>query len=436
MPKNVLYFAENAISPIQGGGIVVHAMLKDLPPDNLLGVYVYRNITPAPAFASRLHALPQMLRSEEATRENLLPQSPVRGLGDEGKALGVARAAAGPILDSLAGGFERHVADLVARDGFRPDVVFTAPLSLRMLRLAVSAARRYAVPMVMLNMDDWMAEERARFGPLQWLWDRLIKKTMLDAKHHVIYAYSNSDKLARVLTQRYGIPHETMNNASNDLLPPGVSWTPAPARNGTVITFAGAMNWNLQGQTLLRVAEAVAELRADREVELRIYAPWEFAPLANLIQVPGAVTYCGFRASRDLADAYLDSDFLVLTTTFRNQKIHLFRHSLATKLSDYLCAGRPVLSFGHPDWAVHDYVEQNGCGIAGRRSERTEMKNQIIRALELADEERQRIGENNRRLWARAHDARVMARRLREILGIDDGVAPAAARPALVAESR
>src|SRR5262249_51946662 len=52
-PKKVLYFAENALSAIQGGGIVTYAVLKGLPNENLLGFYEYRNITPVPEYADR-----------------------------------------------------------------------------------------------------------------------------------------------------------------------------------------------------------------------------------------------------------------------------------------------------------------------------------------------------------------------------------------------
>jgi len=419
MPKNILYFAENAISPIQGGGIVVYATLMGLPPENLLGVYQYGHITPAAEYAGRLHLLPRLLRSSEQTEELMLPSHPASRYREEPAAVALIRPFLGPLLDSLAPAYVRHVSDLVRSDGFQPEIVFTAPLSLRMLLLAIAAAKRYGVPIVMLNMDDWMSEESARFGSLQPLWKRLIERAMAAAKPHVAYAYSNSARLAGLLNDRYGIPHDTMNNASPDLLAGRTSWNPPVVRAKTVITFAGAMNWNLQGQTLVRVAEAITELRTERDVELRIFAPWEFAPLANMISVPGAVTYCGFRRGRGLADAYLDSDFLILTTTFQNERIPLFRHSLATKLSDYLCAGRPVLSVGHPDWAVHDYVEQNGCGIATRRSERTEVKLQLMRALEMSADDRVRIGKQNRELWERAHDVRVMAKKVRAILGIE-----------------
>ncbi len=423
--KNVLYFAENAISPVQGGGIVVYAALKGLPPENLLGVYQYRHITPAAEYADRLHPLSSLLRSENASRANTLPSGRLGNFERESKSLDIGRAILGPLLDRFAGGFDRQIVQLLSSQGFHPDVVFTAPLSLRMLRLATAAAKHYSVPIVMLNMDDWIAEESARMGPLHGAWERLITSAMAEAKPHIAYAYSNSEKLASVLTERYGIQHDTMNNASHDLFADRRSWNPPPQRTGTVITFAGAMNWHLQGQTLVRVAEAVAELRTVCKIELRIYAPWEFSPLANMISVPGAVTYCGFRTGQELADAYLDSDFLALTTTYAENRIHLFRHSLATKLSDYLCAGRPVLSFGHPDWAVHAYVEQHRCGIATRSSIRSDVKQQIVRAIETKDDERARTGRTNRELWERAHDVRVMAKKVRELLGLESASEPA-----------
>ena len=56
-PKRVLYFAENALSAIQGGGIVAYAVLRGLPADRLLGFYDYRNITPVPEYADRFEYL-------------------------------------------------------------------------------------------------------------------------------------------------------------------------------------------------------------------------------------------------------------------------------------------------------------------------------------------------------------------------------------------
>src|SRR3954452_22988927 len=103
MSKNVLNFAENAISPMQGGGIVVYASLKRLPSEHLLGVYQYRNITPAPEYAKRLNALPSLLRSQKTTSEISLPSGRLGIIAEGGSTIEVGRAIAGPLLDRYAG---------------------------------------------------------------------------------------------------------------------------------------------------------------------------------------------------------------------------------------------------------------------------------------------------------------------------------------------
>src|SRR5262249_21370566 len=119
----------------------------------------------------------------------------------------------------------------------------------------------------------------------------------------------------------------------------------------------------------------------------------------------------------------LESDFLVATTTFDEANILLFKHSLATKLSDYLCAGRPVISVGHPQWAVHDYVEANAAGVAIREQAIARVKEALARALDWGAERRASIGRANRELWKRAHDVTVMGAKARELLGL--GAVPA-----------
>lgn len=431
--KNVLYLAENAISPIQGGGAVVYATHRGLLPEHLLGFYLYPNITPAPEYARRLHLLPGLRRQAAGGRVSMPPvPGATPGAGGFSRmvrgARNRARSIAGPLIEPFFLSDLDFVAKTARAEGFEPEVLFAAPLSLRVLRLTAKLAAHFDVPVVLLNMDDWMAQEAAPLGPLGRAWDWQIARTMDELRPRVRYAYSNSQRLAARLGAAYGVAHDTMNNASADLLIGRPRWAAPPAREGLILAFAGALNWHLQGQTLVRVAEAVSELPSSAGVELRLFAPWEFAPLANMISVPGRVTYRGFLPPEQLADAYLDADVLVLTTTFLKRQIPFFRHSLATKLSDYLCAGRPVLSVGHPDWAVHDYVESNRCGMALRTADRSEIKSALLALKGLAPSQRRDLGQSNRALWERAHDVAVMSRRLREELGLPPLVERSATR--------
>ena len=100
------------------------------------------------------------------------------------------------------------------------------------------------------------------------------------------------------------------------------------------------------------------------------------------------------------------------------EAVLLFKHSLATKLSDYLSVGRPVVSLGHPQWALHDYVEEHGAGVAIRDARPPVVRDSLAALLDWSGEKRAATGRANRELWARAHDVSVMGAKPRALLGL------------------
>lgn len=406
--RNVLYFAENAPSAIQGGGIVAYAVLKGLSPERLLGFYEYRNITPVPEYADRCTYL-----------------GPWRTPSLEHQ---VNRLTLGRSTDALLRLFaERYIRldfDFVRRkveqSGFRPEVVYFSGLSYRYLRLATLAAEHWDLPIVQLNMDDWMEVERESAGRWGELWHGRIVQELTNASARGLVSTSNSPRLAAKLTKLTGYRHVAANNCCSDLL----EFATRPARQTPnripIITYAGAMNVNLQGETLKVLASAVTELNAEgTRVHLHVYTPWEFAPAANAMAVPHAVFYKGQVSRERLADIFTQSDFLATTVTYRDRHISLFRHSLSTKLSEYLCVGKPVISMGHRDWHLHEYVQDNGCGYSILMDEhfsRAAIKAQLKRILATDRAVLDEIGQRNRQLWERAHDVEIMARDTRRAL--------------------
>ena len=409
-PKKVLYIAENALSAIQGGGIVAYAVLEGLPAENLLGFYEYRNITPTPEYADRFVFLghgrvpPMMRRINRLTR------------GRAGHQL--YRRFVDRYIEEDLTFVEREVA---TRD-FTREVVYFAGLSYRFLRLAVRAAERYDIPMVVLHMDDWMTRECEGAGKWGKQWFSRISNELTRAAARSLASTTNSPRLADKLTAITGYRHVAANNCCSDLMAYGDATLDASANEVPVITYAGSMNQNLQGETLKVLASAVTELNAEgTRVHLHIYTPWEFAPHANAISVPDAVFYKGQVGRERLADVYRRSDFLATTVTYRLGQLTLFRHSLSTKLSEYLCAGKPVISMGHWDWHLHEYVQEHGCGFSILMDEnfsRVKIKEQLRRMLATRAEDLARIGRNNRALFERAHDVTVMARTSRQAVGL------------------
>ncbi len=410
-PRSVLYFAENAISAIQGGGIVVYAVLKGLPADRLLGFFDYRNITPAPEYADRFVYLG--------------PWRAPKALAAIGRIAGrfVARRLQRLFPERCIRKDFEFVRAQVQTRGFTPEVVYFSGLSYRYLRLAVMAAEYYDLPMVLLHMDDWMQVEREAAGPLGRWWYRRIVNQMRRAAERSLVSTTNSPRLAARCTDLTGFRHVPANNCCADLMASARAPERARPNRIPVITYAGAMNRNLQGETLKVLASAVTELNAEgTRVHLHIYTPWEFAPEANAVAVPHAVFYKGQVGRDRLPDVYRRADFLVTTVTYRDQHISLFRHSLSTKLSEYLCAGKPVISMGHKDWHLHEYVQDHGCGFSilmDNNFSRAAIKRQLIQILATEPATRQEIGRRNRELWERAHDVQVMAVATRRALRLD-----------------
>jgi glycosyltransferase involved in cell wall biosynthesis len=420
-PKKVLYFAENALSAIQGGGIVAYAVLKGLPADNLLGFYEYRNITPVPEYADRFVYLGRWRAPKICDLLN-------KTTNGRTAAFLRRRFTENHLRKDLA-----FVEQQVEGRGFEPEVVYFAGLSYRYLRLAVLAAERYDVPMVVLHMDDWMTVEREHAPRWETLWARRIREQLTRAAARSLVSTTNSPRLAAKLTDVTGYRHVPANNCCSDLMEHAVKPNRPRPNRIPIITYAGAMNRHLQGETLKVLASAVTELNAEgTRVHLHIYTPWEFAPDANAVTVPHAVFYKGQVRREQLTDIYRRADFLVTTVTYRESNISLFRHSLSTKLSEYLCVGKPVISMGHRDWHLHEYVQDNGCGFSILMDEnfsRAGIKQQLRRILSSDPALRERIGRNNRSLWQRAHDVTLMAAASRRAIGLRTTLSSASAMP-------
>lgn len=417
--KDVVYVAENALSYVQGGGVVTSHVLHGLAPERLVGFYGYKNITVSPEYGSRFHLLPPDWRSPVwlARIEAVLGR-----LGLAGPARRLKRALVVGNPDPFAAEDLRAALEILERRGFCPQIVYFAGLSLRFLALAVGIARHFDVPMAVLHMDDWLEEDSKgiRRPALREAWRRRIMALMREAGARSLASTTNSPHLAEKLERITGHRFFAANNCCPDLVAGDTARLFRPTGNPVpVLTYAGAMNPHLQGETLLWLARTVSELNFEGTAcRLEVFTPIEFAPLINAEQVPGCVVYRGHAGPERLVEAYLASDFLVATTTFRPENLLLFRHSLATKLSEYLCVGKPVLSVGHPDWAVHDYVKTHGCGFAVSERERIGMKAVLRRILATPQERLLEIGRVNRTLWERQHDVRVMSRPTRDAVGL------------------
>ena len=75
---------------------------------------------------------------------------------------------------------------------------------------------------------------------------------------------------------------------------------------------------------------------------------------------------------------------------------------------------------GHPDWHLHEYVLEHGCGFAITAKTFPQIKKQLKEILTTSLTELQRIGTKNRALWQAADDVKVMAKATKIAVGMEE----------------
>ncbi|MDD3013545.1 MAG: hypothetical protein PHC34_07575 [Candidatus Gastranaerophilales bacterium] len=405
-PKNVLFFSENAMSLIQGGGIVVYNVLKGLPPENLLGFYSYTNITPVPEYADRyfhLNSSSLVLDRNDHKKQNYVYKN----------------------YNELINKDFRTVLSKVKIKNFKPEIVYFSGTSVGYLKLAVMASKHFNIPMVQLNMDNWIDDRPRKFydKEMQAFFMQESIEVLKEASSLSLISTTNSPGMSKHLIKLTGYNHIPANNCTFDLFENDFDESTIITNNEVpIVTYAGAINRTLQGETLIELASVFAELNAEGcKAQLHIYTPWQFSGIANSMSIPNVVIYKGQAGQSELKDIYLNSDFLLGTVTFRDRDITHFKYSLSTKLSEYLCVGKPVIAIGSKEWHLIHYVQQNNCGypiFLNNTFKRTQVKEEFRKILSTPKQKLYEIGKNNRKLWEKAHDSAILSRETRLAIGL------------------
>jgi len=308
---------------------------------------------------------------------------------------------------------------------FRPQVLYSALGSIRMMRLVLRISRRFGLPIVPHIMDDWPS---THYGST--IYTRLPRRIMLSRLRAVFRrspaGMTISDAMAAEFRQRYGIRFEGFMNCVD--IP--AECPPPPARAaGEPLRFAfiGGLHYS-RWQSLCQIGRALVGLRANGlAAVLDIYAPQDdIAQYGPALREVSSIRVQGNFRTEELPDALLRSDVLVHVESFDEIARRYFRLSLSTKVPLYLASGRPILCYGPEDINTCRYLQTCQSGfVVGAQDEAA--LTDAIRQLGADAALRRDLG---RRAWEQArarHDEHVVCERFRGLLA-EAGEAAAAAR--------
>ncbi|MBI1320065.1 MAG: glycosyltransferase [Candidatus Hydrogenedens sp.] len=271
---------------------------------------------------------------------------------------------------------------------FKPDLIFTSPVTYGTARFALRMSRRLGVPYVCHIMDDWLASWENGARPVdpkpgekffQQQRNKLTKKLFAGAASCQVI----SEPMAKAYGQRYGHDFKVFHNAIDlghwDRGPRDYSATGTPF----TIRYTGAIWNNIQMPTLAHAAEAVAELAAEgHAVRLEIYCHENFAnQYGGQLRKDKHVVFCDLVPYAKMPDLMREADALLVPVTFDEKMLLFSRHSMPTKVPECMISGTPVLLYGPADAAPVAYAKQEGWGAVVDTPDKEAFKQKVLELM-------------------------------------------------------
>nr|WP_201749087.1 glycosyl transferase family 1 [Micromonospora acroterricola] len=300
----------------------------------------------------------------------------------------------------------------------RPEVVYATLGSIRLMRLAVAAARECGVPLVPHFMDDWPTTLYAD-GRVLGLARHAARAELRTVLRHSSYGLGISEPMAREYERRYGLPFAAFGNCvdiADFADPEGERAHPSPPGTPVELRYVGGLHLG-RWRSLRRLGEALGRLvTAGLPVRLTVHTPAVDAARygSRLADLP-AVRLGPSLTSREVAGALRQADILVHVESFADDDRTYTRYSLSTKIPQYLAAGRPVLGFGPAELASMAHLTDSGGGVVVGVDDPSLLARDLSRLCRNADL-RDRLGRQGLDFAVRHHRADQIARRLAAVL--------------------
>jgi glycosyltransferase involved in cell wall biosynthesis len=293
---------------------------------------------------------------------------------------------------------------------FRPDVIFTSPVTYATSRFAFEMSRKLGIPYICHVMDDWLAHWEAGIRPekprpgeprRQARRNKLTRDLWSKASGREVISRLMADEYAK----RYGYEFEILHNALDlnqwDMGPRDYDQQGTPFR----VIYTGAIWWNIQMPTLKMAADAISELAAaGHNIRLEIYTHPSFEKqYGGQLARPPHVDFYGLVPYEQMPKLMREADALLVPVTFDEKMFVYARCSMPTKIPECMISGTPVVLFGPPEAAPVDYALRDNWGLVISEPDQESFKRQLVELMRNPTLRRQ-ISEPARKLAKERHN--------------------------------
>ncbi|HOZ65434.1 MAG TPA: hypothetical protein PK497_13545, partial [Burkholderiaceae bacterium] len=254
-----------------------------------------------------------------------------------------------------------------------------------------------------------------------------LNPLLLELVNHAGIRLSISQKMADEYALRYGAEWVPLANGIDVEAQPSKDWSNRPAVSRSApfcIRYMGGMAKNMNFQSVVSFARAVANMSATTPVTFEIYTmPWYFDVAMDALKGLPSVSVHRLVDDEAYFEALASADALLIAYNFDPDSMAYTSLSLANKLPECLAAGVPVIGYGPSQIATIDVLRGTGGGLVVDRPELEFVTDAILSLISNRDKS-ERLGRLGRVFAKKNLSRAAVATRFRALMAAAADAAP------------
>ena len=265
---------------------------------------------------------------------------------------------------------------------FKPDIIYTLSASLSLNRLLRELHNITNIPYLVHIMDDWPSSIASQ-GIFNKLYaNKIIDREFRDLLKHANGHLSISEYMSDEYIKRYGIEFIPFQNCVDfDLLSQFTGKTNKKKDNFTIL-YAGRIGKG-SSTSLLKLSEGIDKLLKEGiNISFEIQTTNTNHPVARLLRKNKCVRFVPRIPYEKLPEKFSSVDLLTLPIDFDPDNLNFIRHSMPTKVPEYLSTGVPIFVLAPENTALSKFFKKNDLGFMLNNNSSNVIKETLKRIIE------------------------------------------------------
>lgn len=244
-------------------------------------------------------------------------------------------------------------------DEFKPEcILFQAGDSPFLYNLSVEIARKYDIPMVIYNSEDYYFKNYNYFkssgitGVFYPIFRRVLKRAVEKALEYASISIYISEDLKRTYDKQFNKNSVAIYTATE--VKPRITDNKKP-----IFSYLGNLGVD-RHIGLVKIANALNKINSDYKLD--VYGKIPNDTVKQAFDACDALNYCGLVSYERVKEVMAESLLLFHTENTEPFYCKDIRHGFSTKIADCLASGTCFVLFAPAMLSCTKYVKENNCG--------------------------------------------------------------------------